>query len=41
MLTAAAASPAVGADELLRRILAATHTHGHDDDVTVLVLRRT
>ena len=40
VLTAAAASPAVGAEELLRRILAATQHRGLDDDVTVLVLHR-
>ena len=40
-LSAAAASPATGADELLEHILAATKHGAHDDDVTVLVLRRT
>lgn len=40
ILTAAPASSAVPADELLARILAATEHRGHDDDVTVLVLRR-
>ena len=40
LTAAAAASSAVPADELLGRILAATEHRGHDDDVTVLVLRR-
>ena len=40
VLTAAAASSAARAEELLGRILAATEHRGHDDDVTVLVLRR-
>jgi serine phosphatase RsbU (regulator of sigma subunit) len=38
---AAAASAATSADGLLEDILAAATPHGHDDDVTVLVLRRT
>jgi serine phosphatase RsbU (regulator of sigma subunit) len=40
VLTAAAASSDVRAGELLERILASTEHRGHDDDVTVLVLRR-
>ena len=40
VLAAAAASSATRADELLEHILAATQHRGHDDDVTVLVLRR-
>jgi serine phosphatase RsbU (regulator of sigma subunit) len=39
-LAAAAASAATSADELLEHILAATQHRGNDDDVTVLVLRR-
>jgi serine phosphatase RsbU (regulator of sigma subunit)/anti-sigma regulatory factor (Ser/Thr protein kinase) len=41
VLAAAAASAATTADGLLEDILAAATPHGHDDDVTVLVLRRT
>ena len=40
VLTAAASSPCGDSDALLGRILAATQHRGHDDDVTVLVLRR-
>jgi serine phosphatase RsbU (regulator of sigma subunit) len=40
-LAAAAASSATRADELLDHVLVATKHGGHDDDVTVLVLRRT
>jgi serine phosphatase RsbU (regulator of sigma subunit) len=41
VIAAAAASAAASADELLEHILAAATPHGYDDDVTVLVLRRT
>ena len=40
VLAAAAASAATSADALMEHILAAASPHGHDDDVTVLVLRR-
>ena len=41
VLAAAAASAATSAGELLEHVLAAASPHGHDDDVTVLVIRRT
>jgi serine phosphatase RsbU (regulator of sigma subunit) len=41
VLAAAAASAATSAGELLEHVLAAASPDGHDDDVTVLVIRRT
>jgi serine phosphatase RsbU (regulator of sigma subunit) len=41
VLAAAAGSAATSAGELLEHVLAAATPGGHDDDVTVLVIRRT